>query len=100
MSQPIRIARTAAGELLLAYADGSKSKLKVRDLRLACPCASCVDEFTGEALLDPASVPQNIKIKHLRTVGAYALAFQFDDGHHTGIYPWSLLQNVSQNLDS
>lgn len=96
MTQPQKLARNAAGDLVLVYADGVKKTLNVRALRLACPCASCVDEFTGEPLLDPASVPAEIQIRHVKSVGAYALAFQFSDGHHTGIYPWSLLEVVSQ----
>lgn len=92
---PERIAKTPDGDLLLVYANGDRKALRPRAIRLACPCASCVDEFTGEPLLDPDSVPVDLSIQRVRTVGSYALAFQFSDGHHTGIYPWATLAVVS-----
>jgi ATP-binding protein involved in chromosome partitioning len=62
-----------------------------RDLRLACPCAACVDEMSGRALLNPAAVPAGIRPVSLALVGAYGLRVQWSDGHATGIYTFQRL---------
>ena len=82
-------------ELGLLWQDGQADVLGVRSIRLACPCAVCVDEWTGAAKLDPESVPMSLKIKHLNTVGRYALAIEFSDGHATGIYHYHRLRRLA-----
>ncbi len=62
-----------------------------RELRLACPCAGCVDEHTGKPLLDPTTVPEDIELAGASVVGRYALQFVWSDGHKTGIFSWQLL---------
>jgi DUF971 family protein len=94
--KPTHLARSPEGEFLISWTDGSTRKVSQRDLRLRCPCASCVDEFTGEPLLDPATVPQTIRVQRLRSVGHYAVAFEFSDGHKTGIYPWEMLRRIAE----
>jgi ATP-binding protein involved in chromosome partitioning len=74
-------------------------RLTVRQLRLACPCAHCVDEWSGRPLLDPKSVPDYIQIKEARAVGRYAIRFSFSDGHKDGIYTWPYLHSVGANLE-
>jgi DUF971 family protein len=65
-----------------------------RFLRLACGCAACVEEMSGEVLLDPAAVSEDIRILGVRLVGQYALYFAFNDGHSTGIYPYEALLDL------
>jgi ATP-binding protein involved in chromosome partitioning len=62
-----------------------------RELRLACPCAACVEEMTGRPLLDPATVPADIRPVALSLVGAYGLRVDWSDGHSTGIYTFNHL---------
>jgi len=62
-----------------------------RALRLACPCAACVEEMSGRPILDPGTVPAGVRALSLRLVGAYAVHVQWSDGHGTGIYPWERL---------
>ena len=66
----------------------------VRDLRLACQCAQCVDEMTGRALLDPATVPDDVAAHQVRLVGNYAIRIDFSDGHGTGIYTYDFLATL------
>jgi ATP-binding protein involved in chromosome partitioning len=63
-------------------------------LRLACPCAACVEEMSGKPLLDPATVDSGIRPLSLALVGAYGLRIQWSDGHATGIYTFKHLLAV------
>ncbi|MFZ8933852.1 MAG: P-loop NTPase [Bacteriovoracaceae bacterium] len=76
------------GQIEIKWNDGSLSELSSYDLRLACPCASCVDENTGKRILDPKTVPLDITILGQRPVGRYGVTFNFSDGHNTGIYKY------------
>lgn len=63
-----------------------------RALRLACPCAECVEEMSGRPLLDPATVPLDVRPVTLALVGAYGLQVRWSDGHGTGIYTFDRLR--------
>jgi DUF971 family protein len=64
-------------------------------LRDACPCAGCVDEGTGEKLLDPVTIPADIRPLEIHPVGSYAIQIQWSDGHNTGLYTWKTLRDAS-----
>lgn len=81
-----------AGSLHFTWADGSVQVLGARDLRIVCPCAKCRDEMTGERLLAPDSVPFDIDLTRIWSVGNYALGIAFSDGHDTGIYTFKSLR--------
>ena len=70
---------------------GHVALFSARALRLACQCAACVEEMTRRPVLDPASVPAEIRALAVKLVGAYAVHFAWSDGHSTGIYPWERL---------
>lgn len=92
---PERVEPTEDGRRLrIMWRDGHVSEYEPRALRLACPCAACVEEMTGRPLLNPAAVPADVMPHAIRYVGRYALRFDWSDGHETGIYPWDLLRRV------
>ena len=78
----------------IRWDDGQLSTLSARTLRQQCPCAECVDEWTRERKLDPASVPETMKILEMHPVGNYALSFVFSDAHRTGIFNWGMLRQT------
>lgn len=96
MIQPVKIFRTKENEIGFDFDDGSRSVFRLRDLRLACPCALCVDENTGERLLDPRTVPEDIRIERVQSIGRYAVGIFWSDGHSTGIYPYDLLKRLTE----
>jgi DUF971 family protein len=65
-----------------------------RELRLACPCAGCVEEMTGRALLNPAIVAADVRPESLELVGSYGLRIRWSDGHDTGIYTFEQLRRL------
>ena len=89
---PTQISQSGERELTIEWADGTISRYDVRELRLACRCASCVDEWTGENRLDPASVPDDVHPLRIESVGRYAIQFEWSDGHTSGIYPFQTLR--------
>lgn len=92
---PREIRQAGPRILAIEWSDGGESRYEVRDLRIACPCASCVDENTGIRRLDPARVPADVRPLHIVSVGNYAIKVSWSDGHDTGIYSFSLLRRLA-----
>jgi DUF971 family protein len=78
----------------LTWDDGHVSTLTGQHLRQSCPCAECVEEFTGKRMLDPAKVSADLKLLEVAPVGNYALSFVFGDAHRTGIFNWAYLRQL------
>jgi ATP-binding protein involved in chromosome partitioning len=83
------------GALFLRWADGGEQRLTDRDLRLACQCAQCRDEMSGQRLLATETVPLDIRLTRVWSVGNYALGMAFSDGHDTGIYTFKALHALA-----
>ena len=90
--QPLEIQKRGDEEILIRWEDGHESVYSFSYLRRLCPCAECVDEWSGRTTLDPASVPENLKAEKAELIGNYAIAFQFSDGHSTGIFSFEKLR--------
>lgn len=78
----------------IVWRDGAITEHHARDLRLACPCAQCVDELTGKPLLEPKAVKDDILLLAAELVGRYGLCFTWSDMHRTGIFTWPLLRKL------
>lgn len=92
---PIVLDRSDQRTLILQWQDGHDRQIDVRDLRLSCRCAACVDEMSGHAVLDPAAVPLNIQPTRIWSLGNYAIGISFSDGHQTGIYTFKHLRAMA-----
>jgi ATP-binding protein involved in chromosome partitioning len=86
MSMPEEIVGLLRSKITLKWSDGHETIYSARDLRLRCRCASCIQEMSGEPLLDPASVPETIRAKSIDLMGQYAIQIGWSDGHATGLY--------------
>jgi DUF971 family protein len=95
VTKPRAIDRVGPDIIRITWSDGVVSEYQARQLRLACPCAACVEEWTGRALLDPNAVSPFLTIMVVDPVGRYALNFTFSDGHHTGIFSWERLRALA-----
>lgn len=83
-------------ELGIQWRDGGTDLISVRALRLACPCAACIEEWSGKPLLDANRVPADITLKKIGSVGRYAIHPVFSDGHGSGIYHFDRLRDLAQ----
>lgn len=86
MPLPLEIIGLKRPEIELVWEDEHHTVYRTRDLRLACRCATCIEEMTGRPLLDPAQVPAEVTAEQIQLVGQYAINILFSDGHQTGIY--------------
>lgn len=92
--RPLKISRTPSGRLGISWSNQAFLEFPLRKLRQKCPCASCVDEWSGEVMLDPESVPEDIAIEKIQSVGRYAIGIHWSDGHRSGIYTYERLYHL------
>ncbi len=90
---PIEIHRGDRAIVLKWTAD-HETAYPARDLRLACQCAQCRNEMTGESLLVPNSVPDDVRPLSIELVGGYGFRVRWSDGHDTGIYTYESLYDA------
>jgi DUF971 family protein len=82
------------GGIRVRWPSGEEVVVPAARMRDACPCAGCVEEGTGRKLLDPATIPTDIRPLQITPVGAYAVQFHWSDGHSTGLYTWATLRQA------
>jgi DUF971 family protein len=94
---PTRLERLPAEQaLLIAWPDLREAKLNLVALRAQCMCARCVDEITGQRIVDLDGIDPEIAISDMRLVGNYAVKFIWSDGHDTGLYTWPHLRQLCE----
>jgi DUF971 family protein len=89
--RPIDLDFDADGVLHVRWDDGIESRMRPRWLRARCPCAACVEEWTGRRTVGEEQVPPDVKPRGMTPVGNYAVQVRWSDGHDTGIYSWDYL---------
>ena len=90
---PLEIIGLGKREVRFVWDEGGDEDVwSTRDLRIKCTCANCQSEATGERILDPAAVPEDITVASMHLVGNYGVGIHFSDGHTTGIYRFRLLR--------
>lgn len=94
--EPAEILQESNSRLRITWADGRVCGYEAAVLRRACPCAQCVDEWTGERTLRPQAISDELEIGDLNIVGRYALNFRWSDGHETGIYSFQYLRDLCE----
>ena len=81
--------------LSLSWTDGARHGITSRVLRQYCPCAECVEEWSGKRTYDVEVIAQDMKIIEIIPTGNYALSFTFGDLHRTGIFNWEYLRELA-----
>jgi ATP-binding protein involved in chromosome partitioning len=85
-------------ELSVAFEGEKPFTLSAEMLRVMSPSA----EVQGHSPEQRVTVARkkNVKIKELRPVGNYAVRIVFDDGHDTGLFAWSYLQQLDRERET
>jgi len=101
MIYPTALQLTPDNRLVIDWSDGQKRSYRIRELRDACPCATCREKRSQPA--DPLALPvlknvqtQPLTIAAMEPMGNYAYSIQFSDGHDTGIFAFDLLRQLGQ----
>lgn len=88
--------------LMIRWSDGSEREYGIRELRDACPCATCREKRNQPpepaALLPVLSAAETrpLSITGMTPVGHYAYTIAFSDGHDTGIYTLEFLRELGR----
>lgn len=96
MLEPVQIVEESESEISIMWSDDLETRYRAADMRRSCPCAGCINEWTGEKMLDDRNIPDDLSFGHISIVGRYALNFHFSDGHDTGIFSFALLRKLAE----
>ena len=87
--------------LLLQWDNKSENALPLKPLRDNCPCAHCsgeTDVFGNIYKGTKQVITENSYVLNgMQPVGYYALRPFWADGHHSGIYSFTLMRNLSRD---
>ena len=97
MTDPPSNIRAFSGDQILELTwEGDRvDRLPYRYLRGECPCATCRDEWTGQRILDPTSIRDDLKLEGMEPIGNYALRLVWSDGHSSGLYTWETFRRLA-----
>ena len=100
----VKVGLTSGTGVEIIWADGHESRYLFAWLRDACPCATCEEERGGSGRKpgEPvasakAALPMfkaAMRPTKANAIGKYAIQFDWNDGHTSGIYSWQYLRDV------
>jgi ATP-binding protein involved in chromosome partitioning len=97
-AKPPKLGLSPTGDALtVEFNCGTRYELSAELLRVMSPSA----EVQGHSAAQRVTVARkrNVKIKDLRPVGSYAVRIAFDDGHDTGLFTWTYLQQLGREKE-
>jgi DUF971 family protein len=97
--RPADLSIDGVGGLTVAWADGVFSHFPPRWLRARCPCAGCVEEWTGRRTVGEAQVEPTVRCQGITRVGNYAAQLNWSDAHTTGIFSWDYLLKLREEQE-
>ncbi len=84
--------------LELVYTDGAHNTFSAEFLRVHSPSAEVRGHGKGQEILQTGK--RHVRIVNLESVGNYAIKLSFSDGHDTGIYSWTYLQELAEDQEA
>jgi len=91
---PLEIIGLGKREVRFVWDDDTEDVWGARELRIRCTCAMCQSEVTGERILDPATVAEDLSVTDMHLTGNYGVGIHFSDGHTTGIFRFRTLKRA------
>ena len=91
---PIEIKQINDLTVGVKWQDGHESQYRGDYLRGRCPCATCVDEWTGKRTLRPDEIKADVHPLEIEGVGRYGIRIRWSDGHGAGIYTFEFLREI------
>ena len=97
LPQPALAVSPGADTLIATFEGGARHEITAEMLRVMSPSAE-VQGHSPEQRVTVAS-KRHVKIKDLVPVGNYAVKIVFDDGHDTGLFTWSYLDQLGREKE-
>ena len=103
--QPTELTLTDPDHLQIAWSDGQVRRYAVRELRSACPCASCLEKRRAppssptELPVISAAEARPLRIVGMQPTGRYAYGIAFSDGHDTGLFTLEHLRELGELVE-
>ncbi|MDX2412625.1 MAG: DUF971 domain-containing protein [Woeseiaceae bacterium] len=95
---PTEIRLRKKSRLLVVAFEDAEFRFSFEYLRVHSPSAEVVGHGPGQETLQTGK--EDVVITSIDPVGHYAVRFVFDDGHDTGLYSWSYLYELGQNMNA
>jgi ATP-binding protein involved in chromosome partitioning len=102
-AEKIRIAATCPqysqidkNSIVIHWNKGEDQIIVFDEIQKNCGCAHCVDESSGQRLIDPNSIKKGVGVTSINLIGHYGLQFQFTSGCSTGIYSFDRLREIGR----
>lgn len=99
---PTKLELADERHLVITWSDGQRRRYSFRELRDACPCATCREKRNAPPP-SPMILPivsdaeaRPLKITGMKPVGNYAYGIAFSDDHDTGIYTLDSLRELGR----
>jgi DUF971 family protein len=90
---PVDVAVVRDEGVTVTWDDGRVSSFELEELRVNCPCAACrALRDRGDPAWTPRADRPPLRIADAQLVGNWGLGVTWNDGHSTGIYPWTVLR--------
>jgi DUF971 family protein len=96
-TDPKNIDVSLSSGVTIDWADGHHSSYALRYLRDCCPCAICTNAHGTSPPEQAKPFPmfqKVLKLEGVEPIGRYALQFQWNDGHSSGIYSFEHLREI------
>jgi len=97
VSAPVALLYRREARLLdITFADGAGFSLPAEYLRVESPSAEVQGHGPGQKTI--VAGRRHVGILRIEPVGHYSVRLVFDDLHDSGIYPWSLLRTLGEEM--
>jgi DUF971 family protein len=100
--QPTKLEIVGGNRLRITWNDLQVREYTFRELRDACPCATCREKRNAPPepstllpIISEADI-RPLRITAMKPVGNYAYSIDFSDGHNTGIYTLESLREMGE----